>query len=72
MFETVQFLHSETCPKTIFKWTILVSGFNLETKSSTVLILDQAGMKIITKKTEILCLSRNPSHYTLQVSSNKL
>jgi len=39
MFETIHFLHSEACHKTIFKWTSLVCGFNLETKNSTVLIL---------------------------------
>jgi len=31
---------------------------------------DQVGMKISTKKTEVLCLFKNPSQCTLQVSSN--
>ena len=33
---------------------------------------DQAGMKISTKQTEVLCLSRNPSQCSLQVSSKTL
>ena len=33
---------------------------------------DQEGMKISTKKTDVLCLSRNPNHCTLQVNGKTL
>jgi len=33
---------------------------------------DQAGMHIITGKTEVLCLSTNPSQFALQVSGSTL
>jgi len=33
---------------------------------------DQAGIKISTKKIEVLCLSRHPRHCILQVSGNTL
>jgi len=33
---------------------------------------DQTGVKISTKKSEVLCLSRNPTQCTLQASSNPL
>jgi len=35
-------------------------------------VCDQAGMKISTKKTVVLCLSRNPMQCILQVIGNKL
>ena len=36
------------------------------------IVCDQVGMKISTEKTEVLCLSRNPRQYMLQVSGNTL
>jgi len=47
---------------------VVVSGYH----DSAAAASDKAGMKVSTTKTEVLCLSRNPSQRMLQVSGNAL